>query len=78
MVEPIFPQKWNEGVLPKAKDKHNSPTYFFVVVMPGPKKGSNYRKKLTSNEVESLKEAGTVQDVRKFFKPLPSDSPSTI
>ena len=78
MVRPFFPQKWNDGVLPKAKDKHNSSTNFFVLVMQGPKKGINYRKKMTSIKVEPLKEAGTVQDVRKFFKPLPSDSQSTI
>ena len=61
--EPFFPQKFNEGDLPKAKDERNSKTYsIFVVQMPGPNQRkvvtTNYSKKLTSIEVESLKNAG--------------------
>ena len=37
--------------------------------MPGPQKGSTYRKRISCKDVRTMKDTGVVQDMRKFFKP---------
>ena len=37
--------------------------------MPGPQKGSTYRKRISCKDVRTMKDTGVVHDMRKFFKP---------